>query len=421
MTQPTAVHEVAQPWRVRVVRSLLTYVLFIVLLVAAAPIGPTEITGDAFYFWYAGHLVVTGTSPYDHHAWAAAGSYGDLAVNVVANCTPSADTAECLWVYPPLTAWLFAPFALFDVHTGLILLRLFSFITAAVGVVLLGRWIRPQSQLTRALTICACVVSQPFVFDVHAGHFEGLGIIGLVLLAGGLNSRRALPVVLGALLLSLKPHLYILVAATVLVVLLRRHQWWSLAMTAATLTSVIGLSLVRYPEALSAMVNGSSVKAASGIGWATTLAFAGSLVPDSAWLGDLVVFAIAFAGLWVALRFIPRAFQVDALIAGAAALSLVFSPFVHPYDLMSTFLAFALALAIAGQLPIAFRIFLQSLFALTLAIGTWIAIVASNVQERVQGPPGALPVLALVFLGTAALAYSQVARRSALRARGPHP
>ena len=385
---------------------LLAYVPFVLLLVALAPVSwPTEGVGDSFYFWYAGHLVVTGASPYDQQAWAAASSFGGVAARVASNCFP----AECLWIYPPATAWLFVPFALFDVGTGLLLLNVSLFIVAAGSVFLIGLWMRARSA-TRALTMSACVLSQPFIFDVHAGHFEGLGIIGLLLIGGGLNSRRALPVALGALLLSLKPHLYFLVAAVVLAVLLRERRWRALAMTAATLGIVTGLGLARNPDALGAIIGGFSVKAAGGLGWATTWAFAGSLFPDSTLIGYVVVFAIAGVAFWAALQSVPQVLRTDALIVGSAALSLAVAPNVHPYDLLPALPALALSLSITERLRVAPRLLFQSLVTITLAIGTWLAVGVSHVQDRVQALPGALPVLALVFLAAAAVADARMRR-----------
>jgi len=397
--------------RARVLNALVAYVPFVLVLAALAPITwPTEGTGDTFYFWYAGHLVVTGSSPYDPSAWSGVGAFGDAAANVVRLCTPPTDPS-CLWSYPPLTAWLFAPFALFDVHIGLLLQNLFLYITAGVSIIMLARWMG-GSAITRALALSAFVASEPFVFDIHAGHFDGLGIIGLLLVCGGLNSGRAVPVAAGALLLSLKPHLYLLVAAVVLVLVLRERRWRVLAATTLTLAIVSAAALARETGALTAMISGASAKVAEGNGWAATWAFAGSLVPDSPLVGYALVFAIAVAAMWTAVRNAPRGRQTDALVAGSAALSLTLPPYLSPYDLMLTFPALALSLAIAERLAPSSRVILQSLIVFTLAIGTWVAIGMSHLQNTVHGLPGALPILALVYLAIASAMHAHRSRGS---------
>jgi hypothetical protein len=398
--------------RARVLNALVAYVPFVLVLAALAPIiWPTEGTGDTFYFWYAGHLVVTGSSPYDPSAWSGVGAFGNAATNVVLLCTPPTDPS-CLWSYPPLTAWLFAPFALFDAHLGVLLLNLFLFITAGVSLVMLAHWMRARSAITRALALSAFVASEPFVFDVHAGHFDGLGIIGLLLVCGGLNSGRAVPVAAGALLLSLKPHMYVLVAIVVLALVLRERRWRVLAATTLTLAIVSAAALARDTGALTAMISGASAKVAEGNGWAATWAFAGSFVPDSPLVGYALVFAIGVAAMWTAVRNAPRGRQTDALVAGSAALSLTLPPYLSPYDLMLTFPTLALSLAIAERLAAPSRAILQSLIVFTLAIGTWVAIGMSHLQNTVHGLPGALPILALVYLAIASAMHAHRSRDS---------
>jgi hypothetical protein len=339
------------------------------------------------------------------------GAFGNAAANVVLLCTPPTDPS-CLWSYPPLTAWLFAPFALFDVHIGLLLLNLFLYSTAGVSVVMLAHWMRSRSAITRAVALSAFVVSEPFVFDIHAGHFDGLGIIALLLLCGGLNSGRAAPVAMGALLLSVKPHIYLLVAPVVLALLVRDHRWRVLATTTLTLAIASAAALAAETGALPAMLSGASAKVAEGNGWASTWAFAGSLVPVSPLAGYALVFAIAVAALWTAVRNAPHGRQTDALVAGSAALSLALPPYLSPYDLMLTFPALALSLAVAEQLAPSSRVILQSLIAFTLAIGTWLAIGMSHLQNTVHGLPGALPILALVYLAIASAMHAHRSRDS---------
>lgn len=375
---------------------LLAHVPFVLLLALLAPvIWPKDGDGDAFFFWYAGHLVVTGVSPYDQNAWGSAGAYGSLATNVVSMCTPSVHQPTCLWKYPPTTAFLFAPFALLNVREGLNALAIFVFVTAAASVVAVGQWMRARAT-TRALALCACVVSHPFVFDAYAGHFEGLGVIGIISLAVGLTKRRVAPVVLGALLLSLKPHLYAVLAVVVLLLLLARRDWRTLVWTVGAVGAANGLTLLLYPEALGALLAGAGP--IIGLGWATTWAFASSLFP-SAVVGILIVYAIAAAAFVVATRFTPEGRRDDVLVAAGAALALTFSPYVHPYDLFVLFPAFAIALALHERVSQPGRGILLAATAGTLALGTWLAVAGA---QSVPALPGVMPVAVLALLAIAA-------------------
>lgn len=388
----------ASPARVRA-RWLLVHLPFALLLTLLVPIiWPHDGEGDTFFFWFAGHLVVTGVSPYDRNAWAAASDYGSLARNVVSMCTPTVNEPTCLWKYPPTTAFLFAPFALFDVREGLNALALFVFVTAAASVVAVGQWMRARSQATLAIFLCACVISHPFVFDVYTSHFVGLCVIGLISLAVGLTRRHVAPVVVGALLLSLKPHLFVGLAVVVLALLVSRRDWRTIALTIGVVGAANGIALLRYPDALGALLAGAAP--IIGLGWATTWAFASSLFP-SAVLGVAVVYAIAVAGFVIAVHFTQQEQRVDVLVAGGAAIALALSPYVHPYDILVLFPAFGLVLALGETIIRPVRLVLLITTAATLTCGTWLAIAGSG---AVTALPGVLPVVVLSLLAISAWA-----------------
>ena len=379
---------------------LLAHVPFVVLLALLIPvIWPQDGVGDTFRFWYAGHMVATGGSPYDQRAWASAGdTYGIFAREMAIACAPSANAPVCLWPYPPTTALLFVPFGSLGVRDGLNALAAFFVALAAASVVVVGHWMRARSFATRALAMCAGVVSHPFVFDVHAGHFEGLGVIGIVLVAVGLTGRRVAPVVAGALLLGVKPHLYAGLAVIVLALLVVRRDWRTLGWTSGAVVAVNGLALLLYPEALGAMIGRAGQ--VFGLGWATTWAFASSILP-SATVGTVIVYAIAAVAYLTAVRFTPTERRVDVLVSGGAAVALTVSPYVQPYDLLVLFPAFGVGLALQERVGQPARSILWIAAAGTLAVGTWLAIIGTRV---VPGLPGALPVVFLVLLGIAALA-----------------
>jgi hypothetical protein len=380
--------------------SLLAHVPFVLLLAVLAPIIlPREGVGDTFFFWYAGHLVFAGGSPYDQNAWASAGAeYGAFAQNVISTCTPSPYQPSCLWTYPPTTAFVFAPFGLLNVRDGVYALTMFTYLTTAASVVAVGQWMGARSQTTRALAICSIALSHPFVFDINAGHFEGLGVLGIVLIAVGLTGRRVAPVVVGALLLSLKPHLYVGLAVVVLVLLVARRDWRTLGWSLASVATANGLALLRFPEAPGEIIwRAGQIK---DVGWASTSAFASNLF-SSPFVGVAIVFGIAALAFAVAVRFAPAERKTDALVAAGAALGLCLSPYAHPYDFLGLAPAFALALALGESIGQPVRAILLVATAGTLAVWSWLAIAGSGI---VTALPGTLPVAILALLGVAAWA-----------------
>jgi hypothetical protein len=323
-------------------------------------------------------------------------------------CTPTVHEPTCLWKYPPTTAFLFAPFALLNARDGLNALAMFVFMTTAASVIAVGQWMRARSPTTLALALCACVVSHPFVFDVYAGHFEGLGVIGIISIAVGLTGRRVAPVVLGALLLSLKPNLYAGLGLVVLAILLARRDWRTLVWTIGVVGAANGLALLRYPEALGALLAGAGP--ILGVGWATTWAFASSF--PLAVVGIVIVYATLAAAFVVAARFSPAERRDDVLVAGGAAIALAVSPYVHPYDFLVLIPAFVIALALGELVGQPARGALLATTAGTLAVGTWLAIAGTRI---VPSLPGIMPVVALALLAVAAWVTS---RRSSVAARG---
>jgi len=376
---------------------LLAHIPFILLLTVLAPIiWPREGVGDTFFFWYAGHLAVAGGSPYNQNDWAAAGAaYGVFAKNVVFTCSPSPYQPSCLWTYPPTTALVFAPFGLLNVRDGVYALTMFTFMTTAASVIAVGQWMRARLPVTRSLALCSIALSHPFVFDINAGHFEGLGVFGIILIAVGLKDRRVAPVVVGALLLSLKPHLYAGLAVVVLLLLVARRDWRTLGWSLGAVATANGLALLRFPEAPGEIIwRAGQIK---DVGWAATSAFASHLV-SSTLVGVAIVYGIAALAFVVAVRFAPAERKTDVLVAAGAALGLCLSPYAHPYDFLGLAPAFALALALGESTRQPIRGILLVATAGTVAVGTWLAVAGSAV---VTALPGTLPVVVLGFLGTA--------------------
>src|SRR5205814_7888163 len=109
-----------------------------------------------------------GASPYDQGAWAAMAAYGPLPGGVTTNTAIELAQARYPWLYPPQTAFAFAPFAALPLGVGIPLLHIAVLAGALGGVVAAARASGLRGgRLALALTLV--VVSQPFVIGVRAG------------------------------------------------------------------------------------------------------------------------------------------------------------------------------------------------------------------------------------------------------------
>ncbi|MDP9321887.1 MAG: DUF2029 domain-containing protein [Chloroflexota bacterium] len=377
-------------------RPLLPFFPALLLFIALWPVArPIEGSGDTFQFWYAGHLVATGASPYDQDAWHAAGAYGPIAASVARNCADP-DALLCVWAYPPLTAWLFAPFGALPATVGLLAINTFVVVILIAGLVAAVLVFGPREPGPRALVLAAAVTGNPFVIDIRSGHFVGLMLLALVAIVYGLREKWTWLVASGAVVLALKPHVAIVVAVAVPAVLAGRRAWRAIASVAVTVAIVAGVALLRSPEALGAIIGRGGAKA--GIAWMTTWFFAESTgVPIVA----LVVMAIAaFGAAVLAIRSARDDRRDLTIVAVAACLSLVVTPYVQPYDFLLTIPAFAAAAAAASALRVPARTALLAFIALCSGVGTWAPILFGDVAG-VAPSYAVMPVAALVLLAVA--------------------
>jgi hypothetical protein len=384
--------------------AILAFLPALIVFIAFWPIArPVEGAGDTFQFWYAGHLVATGGSPYDQEAWHAAGAaYGAVAANVAANCADPLGVI-CVWAYPPLTAWLFAPFGALPVSAGLLAVNTFVLFTLIAGVVAAVLLFGPREPSPRALVLVAAAASHPFVIDIRAGHFVGLLVLALVAIAYGLRERRTWPIAVGALALALKPHVAIAVALAVPAVLVSRRAWRAIASVVGVLALVTAVALLRSPEAIGAILSRGGAK--SGIAWSTTWALADATGAPVVALAALGIVALGAAAL--ALRSAPVDRRGLTTVAVAAALSLVVTPYAQPYDFLLALPAFAAAAAAASAIRPPARTVLLALIALCTVLGTWSPIVFGQLARTVAPGYAAVPVAALVLLAVALRAGPQ--------------
>jgi len=363
---------------------------------------------DFFQFWWVGHLVVSGRSPYEPASFRDALVYGTQAGSVYTSCAVSVQDPLCLWVYPPWTPWLYAPIGLLDRPAGTIAVLVLAVVSLAVGIALITRW-AAAPLAGSALIALGLSVSAPAVRDVVLGHFEGLLLIGLVSLAAGLAAHRA-GLVAGVVLLALKPHLVVVLAPISAAWLVARRMYRALAMAAATLGILVLSAVVLEPRGLGAMLGRSGVKV--GFSGSTTWDLAGR-IGGVAWpLIALLLLGIAVVGALAAWRSADAAERPRVLVAIGVALGLAVVPYAQSYDDVLLFPVFALTLRGARVGTIA------------AACAVMVAVTWGAYLLELDGDPrayaGAFPVVALALLGAVgAWPYGRARRSNTKRSFSP--
>lgn len=385
----------------RGVRVLAPFVVPLLLVVIEWPLlSPTPALADHFQFWAAGHMIVTGESPYDRSAWEAAAAYGPIPDGIAMNTViRNLAQTQALWLYPPQTAFLFAPFGALPLALGVPLLHAFVMLTVAAAVVLAARAVR-LSGPSLALGLTVAALSQPFVINVRNGQLTGVVLAGAVLASTGIRDRRPLMLGIGVALVSLKPHIAIAFGLGVLGYLLVKRDWRSLA------TATIALLVATIPAELRDPFPLGQLTASGDDRLALDLSTVGAVARD---LGDgaaaaaviaSIAIATAVAAVWWTDPRMRRAVAIGALLS----LSLVVAPYAHDYDelLIVPTLFAAMSVARGSRVELA----ISGLAAAAVAIVPWVLFywwpLLGEGDRRFQGGPlGILPVLAVLMLGLA--------------------
>lgn len=354
---------------------------------------------DHLVFWYAGHLVASGTSPYDRAAWVAAQqgyASGHLKLFI--------DNGSPVWVYPAWTVLLFVPFGLIPYPAGAWALYLAYVAVGLYAAVLFIRALPARWQPGAELAIALVAAFQPLLIANRYGQFGSFLLLGTVLVFLGLRDRRSLPLAIGALLLFAKPQLFVVLVPVVAVLLARRRAWRAIAVTTAALVAVATATTAAYPESLAFFVRGATDRAAAFTTYSSTWALARYLAGD-AWLGvGLALAAFATVTTVVAVRALPADLRLAGTVAGAALLSLALTPVDFHYDQVPLVLAAILAVAV-GRRP--FQI------ALTWAVVAAVPWLVFFAELGIGGPDsqslsGVVPILFGPLLLIAASARSPV-------------
>lgn len=386
-------------WR-GVARSIWPYVVPLgVIALEWQLLSPAPALADHFQFWAAGHLAATGRSPYDRDAWVAMAALGAVPEGVaVSTVSQNLALTRYMWLYPPQTAFALVPFGALPVALGVPLLHLAVLAATVLGVVLAARTIGlTGTRLAFALTLTA--VSQPFVIGVRDGHPIGLVLAGLTLVFAGLRDRRAWPLALGVVLVSLKPHIAIAFGLAALLYVVVRRDRRTFAVAGLALAAVTIPPALLFPFA----ALGGAAEERLALDLSTIGALARDLGDGPALVAAIVLVAL---GATVAALRASSADRRDAVLFGAGmALSLALSPYVHDYDqllvLPAAYAALRLAQGSRAELAV------MALVALLVAVLPWVLFfwwpLLDQGDRRFQaGALGALPILVLAGLAAAA-------------------
>ena len=387
--------------------------LALALLVVLPVAWPVPHLGDLFLLWGVGRMTLDGMSPYDRATWQAMtarypSEVVDGAVNVIPNM---AQLPGVVWPYPPWTAYVFAPFAALPPAVGTTTLHLAYIGAGIAAAIVLARLVPGRASTLYALTLAAFGLFQPFAMDVRSGQFATFLLLGVALVTYGIMRDRAGFVIAGALVLFLKPHLFSLFALVVLVILVRRGRWRTIAATAGILVLVAVATIARQPESLAAMFAGGTDRAGVPDRFATTWAVARALFPQ----GDVTGIGLLLAGATVAAVAVvavassrsPARLRMPVLLSAALVASLAISPYVQAYDELVLLPAVFVAIA-AVELPAraSWRALQLTLAILIGVLYPWVAVVL-QIATGTQASSGAIPLLFAILLASSVLAASR--------------
>lgn len=383
------------------VRRRLPIVALVLVLIAELPllIPPPFGLTDHLLFWFAGHLAVTGGSPYDMSAWAEAQrtySSGHLSQFL--------DRGDPVWIYPAWSVLLFAPFGLLPYPAGPWAIYLAYIAVGLFAGLLFIRSLPARWQPGAELAIVLIAMFQPLVIANRYGQFGSFLLLGVVLVFIGLRDRRALPFVAGALILFVKPQLFLVLVPVALWLLIRARAWRIIAITAVALAVVAVVTTIRYPESLAFFGRGASDRADVFTIYSTTWALAHFIAP-AFWVPLALAFvALAAAATVAAIRRLPPDLRLAGIVSGAALLSLVIAPVDFHYDQVPIAAALVLAVAV-GRRP--------SQIALTWTIAAVIPWFVFFIELGIGGPDsqslsGLVPILMAPLLWLAARSSSPV-------------
>src|SRR3989454_3212289 len=370
-----------------------------VLLIYAPLLWPQVHVGDWFAFWYVGHLVANGGSPYDWTAWVpAAHDYGPLAHGVAVNTGYGPSDAELRaglqWLWPPIVGLALVPFGLLPLEVGIPLLHIALLAVGIGSGIWLARLVLPPSE--RGLGIAVLLASAPLVQPMRAGSPTILALLGSCLLLLGLRRRSGGTLGASALSLAVRPQLFASLGLVVTALLARERAWRALGVAVAVFLAITVVTFVLSPFSVDPSLL-ASAGAFTRTDNSSTWRLASEIAPQGAALLALVAIAVGVALAALAILRGPVQRRDELVLAGALAVSVALAPYVNTSDHVLLAPAWLLPLLLVSDAPRGTRAVVGGA---VVAVGPRFSLVPDLLRGgRHPAPDGPAPFLPPLLLG----------------------
>ena len=378
----------------------------IVLLIELPLIWTTPHVGEWFVFWYVGHLVATGATPYDPANWAAATTdYGPvahgLAINTANGLDISALPVDSRWIWPPIVGLVLAPFGAFPLEVGIPLLHVATIVVAIASTIALVRVLAPPA--VRPLALALLFASPSLVQPMRAATMTILVLPGIALLFAALRNASAWRLAVAGFAVAVRPQLFLISLPFVLSAFVRRGARRTLAISALLWTVANAIAFALSPVPLDPRLL-DAARAFTLQDNSSTWRLAYELAPDAILPVVVMLVAMGAALAAVAVRRAGPGQREEVLVAAALALAIAVVPYVHTYDHLALFPIWLLGLRAAAGTAGAGRLAIGGAV-VTVALGfAWSAYLVGAAGTRAAA--GVTPFLAL---GVLALTSARVA------------
>lgn len=318
----------------------------IVLILEVPFIWTSPHVGEWFAFWYAGHVIARGASVYDPTAWvSAARDYGPVAHGIAINTSAGVGLTvlehDSRWIWPPMVGILLAPFGALPVEVGVPLLHLTTIGVAIASTIALTRVLVPSPLRPLALTLL--FASPSLVQPMRAATMTILVLPGFALLFAALRVATARRLALAALLVAVRPQLFVLTLPPVAAVFVRHGALRLLATAALLWSAAQAIAFALSPVPLDPRLL-DAARAFTLQDNSSTWRLAYELLPDAVLPAAAVLIAFAAALAIVAVRRAAPDRRDDVLVAAALAVAIAVVPYAHTYDHVALFPIWLLAI-----------------------------------------------------------------------------
>ena len=367
--------------------------------------------GDHLIFWAAGNSIVSGGTPYDRELWVRfAQSYPS------AHLQDMTTSGHEIWVYPPWTGFLFAPFGLLPLDLGLWAVHA-SYVAASIAATALlinmARW---RTANGRTLAALLAITFQPLVIAAQWGQFTSWSLLGMVLVIAALRRANTGSLVVGAILAVAKPQYAALPGLGAAAVLVGRRAWRTLLVAAGALLAMAIVTFALQPRALEAISAGAGQRAGAFDSFPTTWGLARLLAPDTWPVVLAVLLAIGLVGCAVAVGSARGEQRDEVLVIASLALGVVLTPYALTYEHALLLPALVSAAFAADRSAAGARITILSGLVLLCALA-WATFIFSKLFAG-HALLGFLPVATVALFGAAHFAARRFPADTAVSAAG---